>query len=330
MSRVVVFRETGGPDVLRIEDQSIPAPGPREIKIRVEAIGLNRAEIAFREGRYLERPKLPSRLGYEAAGIVSEIGRDITEFRKGDRVSVIPTFSMNDYGTYGEEILVPVDAVAACPPNLDSVHCASVWMQYLTAYGGLVEIGGAGAGDFILVTAASSSVGLAAIQIARKLGATVIATTRSSKKRDALLGAGATHVVATLDQDVVAEVRKITSGAGVRIVFDSIAGPFVESLAKVTAKAGTIIIYGGLSGEATPFPGGLAMARALTLRGYTLFELTSNPTRLQKAKAFIIEGLSAGYLSPVVDRVFKFDDIIEAHRYMEAGGQIGKVVVTVP
>jgi NADPH:quinone reductase-like Zn-dependent oxidoreductase len=121
MTAVVRFHELGGPDVLRLEDLEVPPPGKSEVKIRVEAIGLNRAELAFRAGRYLERPKLPSRLGYEAAGTVISVGDSVNSVTPGQRVGVIPAFSQTDYGTYGEEILVPAQAVVPCPSDLSSV-----------------------------------------------------------------------------------------------------------------------------------------------------------------------------------------------------------------
>ena len=157
-----------------------------------------------------------------------------------------------------------------------------------------------------------------------------IAATRTGAKREALRQAGAAHVVATQEQDLAGEVRAITGGKGVRLVFDPVAGPFVETLAKATAPGGMIIIYGGLSAQATPFPGGLAMVKGLTLRGYTLFEITRVPARLSKAKEFILDGIRSGKFVPVIDRTFHSQDVADAHRYMEASQQVGKIVVTIP
>jgi len=330
MAMVIRFYEAGGPEVLRREEMAALDPGAAEVKIKVEAIGLNRAEIAYREGRYLERPKFPSTLGYEAAGTVVAVGSEVRGVTKGERVGVIPNFSMTEYGTYGEEILMPSSSVTACPSDVSYVTFAAVWMQYLTAYGGLVEIGGLEPGEYVIVTAASSSVGLAAVEIALALGAVPIATTRTYAKREALLQAGAAHVIATEEQDLVAAVRRITGNSGARLIFDPIAGSGVEKLAKVAAAAGTIIIYGGLSAEQTPFPGGLAMVRGLTLRGFTVFEITKVPERLARAKAFIYSGLANGTLRPSIDRSFRLEAIAEAHRYMEKSEQVGKIIITVP
>jgi NADPH:quinone reductase-like Zn-dependent oxidoreductase len=328
MTLAVRFHETGGPDVLQLEDIDVGAPGAGEVRIRVEAIGLNRAEALFRNGAYLEDPKLPARLGYEASGVVQAVGDGVDGVGKGDAVSVIPAFSLNDYGVYAEEAIVPAHAVTPRPEGVDAVHAAAVWMPYLTAYGALVDIGELTAGDAVVIPAASSSVGLAAIQIANSVGATAIAATRTSAKAEALREAGAPHVIATEEQDVRAEIMRITDGRGARIVFDPVGGPGVETLAAAMAPQGILFVYGGLSGKPTPFPVA-AMKKGLCLRGYTLFEVVSDPGRFQRGKEFVRRGLESGDLKPIVDSTFNLNDIIAAHRYLESNQQFGKVVVTV-
>jgi NADPH:quinone reductase-like Zn-dependent oxidoreductase len=329
MVKVVRFHETGGPEVLRIEDLLPREPGPDEVRIRVEAIGLNRAEALFRSGQYLEPPTLPARIGYEAAGRIDAVGAAVEGFRPGDAVSVVPAFSMNKYGVYGEQVVVPAKAVVKTPPGIPAVEAAALWMQYLTAYGALIDIGGLASGDFVIIPAASSSVGLAAIQIAGMVGATPIATTRTSKKKQALLEAGAAHVVPTAEDDLVAEVMRISGGQGARIVFDPVAGPYVETLAEATAPRGTIFLYGILSMQPTPFPLFKALLNGLTLRGYTLFEITSDAERMARGVAFVERGLTEGALKPKIAKMFRLDEIVEAHRYLESNEQIGKVIVTV-
>src|SRR5262249_21022094 len=155
-------------------------------------------------------PMLPARLGYEAAGTVAAIGPDVKDFQVGDAVSTIPSFSLNKYGLYGELANAPVHAVAHHPRSLSWVDAAAVWMQYLTAFGALVDIAGLKTGDAVVIPAASSSVGLAAIQIANKVGAIPIALTRRSSKRQAVENAGAAHVIATDEQDLVKEILGLT------------------------------------------------------------------------------------------------------------------------
>jgi NADPH:quinone reductase-like Zn-dependent oxidoreductase len=330
MARIVRFHQTGGPEVLKIEHLDVRPPGRGEVRIAVKALGLNRAESMFRSGQYLEDPQFPARIGYEAAGTVESVGEGVTGLKVGDAVSTIPAFKQNDYGVYGDLALVPAGAVAKHPPSLSWTEAAAIWMQYATAYGALIDIAQLTSGDAILIPAASSSVGVAAIQIANLVGATPIALTRTSSKRQPLLELGAAHIVATEEQDLVAEVKKLTGGKGARVVFDPVGGPTVARLTGAMAEHGTLFLYGALSAEPTPLPLFEVLGKMLTIRGYLLFEFTSNPERLEKAKQFIVNGLSSGKLKPIIAKTFaSLDQIVEAHRYLESNQQIGKIVVTV-
>jgi NADPH:quinone reductase-like Zn-dependent oxidoreductase len=203
-------------------------------------------------------------------------------------------------------------------------------MQYLTAYGALVHYGGVRAGDFVSIPAASSSVGLAAIQIARDAGATAIAVTRSSAKKDELLALGAHHVIATADEDYVARMKQITGGKGARLTFDPVAGPFVESLAAAAAPGGIIFEYGWLSGLPTPFPLFAALGGGLAVRGYVLMEITLQPELLAKAKQYVVERLANGRFVPKIAKTFPLAQTVEAYQYLESNQQVGKIVITVP
>ncbi|MER9139059.1 zinc-dependent alcohol dehydrogenase family protein [Mesorhizobium sp. M0830] len=329
MARVVRFHRHGGPEVLRIEDIELPGLGPGEVQIRVKALGLNRAEALLRAGAYIETPTLPSGLGLEAAGVVEAVGEGVNDFMPGDSVGVIPPQSMIRWPAYGELVTYPANLVVKHPPSLDWRTAAAVWMQYLTAYGALIEIASLHSGDIVVITAASSSVGLAAIQIANRVGATVIAVTRTSAKKQALLNAGASHVVVSVEEDLSARLNEIAGQQGVRVVFDAIGGPVFEPLTAAMARGGILIEYGGLSREPTPLPLGAVLGKTLTLRGYLVHEITGDPAKLEAAKAFILDGLESGTLRPIIDRTFAFDQIVEAHRYLESNEQFGKIVVTV-
>src|SRR3954451_12722227 len=296
MARVVRFHETGGPGVLKVEELDVPPPGKGEVQIAIKALGLNRAEAMFRSGQYLEEPKLPARLGYEAAGTVAAVGPDVKGFQVGDAVSTIPSFSLNAYGLYGDLANAPAHAVIHHPASLSWAEAASVWMQYVTAYGALIDIAGLTKGDTVLIPAASSSVGLAAIQIANKVGAVPVALTRGSSKRQALLDAGAAHVIATDEQDLVGEVLKLTGGKGARVVFDPVGGPTFAKLAQATARLGILFLYGALSPEPPPLPLFDVLGKWLTVRGYVMMEITNDPARLERAVRFINEGLTDGSL----------------------------------
>lgn len=328
MARVVRFHEHGGPEVLRIETIDVPAPGPDEVQIRVKALGLNRAEALLRSGNYIETPAFPSGLGLEAAGIVESVGDGVDGFAEGDAVSIIPPRSMVRWPAYGEIVTYPAALVVKHPSSLSFEEAAALWMPYLTAYGALIDIAKLRSGDVVVITAASSSVGLAAIQIARLVGATPIAVTRTSTKRPALLDFGAAHVIASAEEDLEARLKTIAGPDGLRVVLDAIGGPIFEPLTAAMSPGGGLIEYGGLSPEPTPFPLFTVLARTLTLRGYLVHEITGDPQRLDTAKAFILDGLRSGALRPTIDRTFPFDEIVEAHRYLESNLQFGKIVVT--
>jgi NADPH:quinone reductase-like Zn-dependent oxidoreductase len=329
MARVVRFHELGGPEVLKIEQVEVPPPGRGEVQMTVKALGLNRAEAMFRRGEYLEQPKLPARDGYEAAGTVAAIGEGVQGIMVGDPVSTIPAFSLNQYGVYGDLVNVPAHAVAHHPASFSWEQAASIWMQYMTAYGALIEIAGLKAGEAVVIPAASSSVGLASIQIANKVGAIPFALTRGSSKRQALLDAGAKHVIASDEQDLVQEILAITGGKGARVVFDPVGGPTVKKLVKAMTPLGILFIYGALSPEPTPVPVLEVLGNSLTIRGYILSEITTVPERMERGKAFVNDGLADGSLKPIIAKTFPFEQIVEAHRYLESNQQIGKIVVTV-
>jgi len=330
MSRIVRFHEFGDANVLKLEEIQDKDPAANEVRLKVEAFGLNRAEIMFREGKYLEHPKtFPSRLGYEAAGVIDAVGEGVTKFKVGDRVSTIPAFSMYDYGVYGETAIVPESAVALYPAHLSVKEAASIWMQYLTAYGALIYYSKMKAGDFVLIPAASSSVGLAAIELANMCGATAIATTRKTDKKKALLEAGAHEVIVTEDEDLVKRVDEISKGKGVNIIFDPVAGSYVQALAKAAAVGGTIYLYGALALEPTPYPLFESLSKGLKVQGYTLMEITRDQDKQDAAVKYVFDALSSKKLKPKIDSVFKLDQIKEAHRYMESNKQIGKIIVMV-
>lgn len=327
-ARAIRFHRIGGPEVLGIEPVEIRQPGPDEVSIRVKALGLNRAEVLLRTDRYIESPQFPSGLGLEATGVVEAVGSQVRGFAVGDAVSVLPPTSMKQEPTHAEYLVVAQSRLVKNPPGQAWTDAAATWMQYLTAYGALVQAAGLREGDFVVITAASSSVGLAAIQIARRMGAVPIAVTRTSAKREALLQAGAAEVIASEEENLRSRLFEITGKAGARVVFDPVGGPIFEPLTAAMAEGGILIEYGGLSPEPTPFPLFEVLSRSLVLRGYRVYEVLQDPARLREAADFIYTGLADGSLRPVIARTFAFDEIVEAYRYLESNQQFGKVVVT--
>ncbi|HVJ05857.1 MAG TPA: zinc-dependent alcohol dehydrogenase family protein [Candidatus Saccharimonadales bacterium] len=330
MPKIVRFEELGGPEVLQFAEESSKQPGKGEVRIRVKAVGLNRAESMFFHGQYLEQPHFPSGLGYEAAGTVEAVGPGVDKGWVGKSVSTIPSFSLTQYGMLGEEVIAPAYALGEYPSKLSTAEGAAIWMQYVTAYGALISIAHLTQGEFVVLPAASSSVGIAAIEIAKAEGAISIATTRTSKKKAELLSLGANHVIVTEEEDYVARVNEITEGKGARVTFDPVGGPFLEKLAEAAAPGGIIIQYGLLSLQPTPFPLGIALPKGLLFRGYTLMEITQNPEKLAAAKKYVYDRLDDGRFHPKVSKTFPFDQTIEAYKYLESNAQVGKIVITVP
>jgi NADPH:quinone reductase-like Zn-dependent oxidoreductase len=329
MSLTIKFKKAGGPEVLEFVETDVAAPGASEVRIKVKAIGINRAESMWRQDAYIEPVKFPASLGYEAAGIVDALGSEVAGLVVGDQVSVIPSFSMNEYTTYGEVVIMPAYAVVKHPKSLSFAEAASIWMMFVTAYGALIEDAKVGAGDFVMIPAASSSVGLAAIQIANFAGGASIALTRTSAKRKQLLDAGASHVIATEEVDLVQEVMRITDGRGARVAFDPVGGPNFPKLVSALAFQGVIYIYGALAEGVTPLPLLEMIAKMPTIKAHNIWLTSGDEARRKAAVAFITRGLETGALKPMIDRTYKFDQMVEAHRYLETNGQFGKIIVTV-
>ncbi|WP_328432123.1 zinc-dependent alcohol dehydrogenase family protein [Streptomyces sp. NBC_00453] len=329
-ARTVLFHEIGGPEVLRVEDVTVRDPGPGQVLVRVEALGLNRAEALFRAGAYYYQPTLPaSRLGYEAAGIVEAIGEGVTELAVGDPVMTGPGIEMSAQGVYGERVVLPDTAVVRRPDSVDAVTGAAAWLTYTTAYGSLLETAGLRPGDHVLITGASSGVGTAALQVARRIGAIPLATTRTEGKRRHLLELGATEVIVTGESEpeaVAKEVKRLTGGKGVEVMFDAIGGPGFRPLAESLAPGGSVVVYGWLD----PRPAEIPWSWPFTLHTYANMTLTTTPDGRRRSTAFLNAGLADGGFRPVVGEVLDgLDRIRDAHRLMESNRHTGKIVVRI-
>jgi NADPH:quinone reductase-like Zn-dependent oxidoreductase len=314
MPRIVRFYAFGGPEVLKIED----AP----------------SQLTFMNGHHFSGhrfvpPTLPSRIGYEVSGVVEAVGAGVDHSWIGKRVAPVAPFDQNRYGTLGEDAIVPGDILYEYPPTLTPAQAASFWVPYLTAYGALVPIAQVEQGDHVSVPAASSAVGLAAIQIIRDAGATSIAVTRTSAKKDELLCLGADHVIVTQGQDYESRIVDITRGKGVRITFDPVGGPFLEQLAAASAPGGIVVEYGRLSGQPAPFPLVSVVGKGLTLRGYTVSEIVRDAQAIEAAKKYIGDRLADGRFVPRIARTFNLDQTVEAYRYLESDQKVGRVVITI-
>ncbi|GHE92338.1 zinc-dependent alcohol dehydrogenase family protein [Streptomyces fumanus] len=326
MSRAVVFDEVGGPDVLRLVDEPAGTPGPGEVRVRLEAFAVNRLDELTRSGASPMPVKLPhARLGCEGTGVIDALGEGVEGYEVGDAVVLTAVPDMTANGTYADHTVLPATRIIERPERLSPVGAAALWVAYSTAYGALVEKAGMRPGDRVLITAASGTVGLAALQIANQIGATPIAVTRHAAKRDGLLAAGAAAVVATDTEDIVEATRSHTGGAGADIILDSVMGPGLAELAKAAKRfSGTLVTVGWLDPRPAPYP-----SVPITTHRYMSFEHALDTAAVRRIAAFLFAGLRSGALSPTVDRVFPMEDIVDAHRYLEQGQQgLGKIVVT--
>ena len=203
-------------------------------------------------------------------------------------------------------------------------------MQYTTAYGALIDIAKIKKGDFVVIPAASSSVGLAAIELCNLNGATPIATTRKKSKKEALQKAGAKHVIVTEEENLVEQIHEITKGRGSRVVFDPVGGKAVFGISQRDGvRRHSISIWSSLVPILPHFPLFEAMSKSLNMRGYTLMEICQDSDRFEKAKQYILNALESKKLKPIIAKKFPLDKIVDAHRYLESNEQFGKIVVTV-
>ena len=321
------FHETGGVDSLRIEEIERPKPGPGEVLINVKAFALNRADILYLEDNHYSVASLPSGLGSEAAGVIEEVGENVQGYKIGDRVCTLP-HANTTYGVHAQHAVFHADYIAPWQDNLSKEEATSTWMEMLTAYYPLIEIAKLTREDFILIPAASSSAGLGAIALAKDVGATVIATTRTSKKAAEIFASGADYVVATDEEDLTARIQEATDGAGVRVVYDPIGGDFVDDYVEALAENALVFIYGVLRGMHAQVDIVKMVRKAAAVFPYSLFNHMRHADQRKRGVNYVLERQEKGLLVPKVDRVFAFNKAIDAYRYMLKGDQVGKIVVS--
>ncbi|PSR64933.1 MULTISPECIES: zinc-dependent alcohol dehydrogenase family protein [Nocardia] len=326
MSRVVVFDQFGGPDVMHLIEEPVVEPAAGEVRVRIEAFAVNPLDRMMRSGVSPAPVALPhARLGVEGTGVIDAVGPEVAGLQTGDPVVLTAVPDANIRGSYAEYTTVPASRVVARPAGLAVVEAAAVWVAYSTAYGALVEKAGMRPGDHVLVTAASGGVGRAAMQIANQIGAVPLAVTRDAAKKDELIAAGAAAVIATDQVNIAEAVRHHTGGSGADIVLDLVRGPGQRELVAAVRPGATLVAAGFLDPRPTPFPDGVP----LTLHTYQSFEHTLDAVVVKRMAAFLTAGVRLGAVRPAIDKVFAIDDVVEAHRHLEKGVHAGKIVVTV-
>jgi NADPH:quinone reductase len=321
------FYDTGSLDVLKIDTIDRPRPGRGEVLIDVHAFALNRADILYFQGQHYSLPNLPSLIGSEAAGIVEAVGEGVTVWRVGDRVATIPHHNQG-YGVHARHALFDARYLARWPEGLSAEQATSTWMEMLTAYYPLIEIAKLSRGDCILIAAASSSAGLGAIAIAKDVGATVIATTRTAAKVREIASAGADHVIATEQGNLAGRILEATGGRGVRVVYDPIAGNFLDEYVEALDNHAMVFVYGVLRALHAHVDIVKFVRKAATVYPYSMFNHVRNADELARGIAYVERRQAEGAFRPKIDQVFRFDDAIDAYRHMLAGKHVGKIVVS--
>lgn len=326
--RVVEITSFGAPDVLRLGQRPLPVPGAGELRIRVAASGVNRPDVLQRKGHYAPPPGASDVPGLEVAGVIDEGDDDALAqagLRRGDRVCALVAG-----GGYAEYCVAPVAQCLPVPQGLSDVEAASLPETFFTVWSNVFDRARLQPGETLLVQGGSSGIGVTAIQLARALGATVIATAGSVEKCAACVQLGAHHAIHYPSQDFVEEVRRITGGRGVDVVLDMVAGCYVAREVESLADDGRLVIIAVQGGVKAEFNAALVLRKRLVITGSTLRPQTVafKAAIAQALRARVWPLLDAGIVKPVVHRCFAAADAAQAHALMESNQHIGKIVLT--
>jgi NADPH:quinone reductase-like Zn-dependent oxidoreductase len=328
MARAWVIPDSSGYESLTLEELEPEDAGPGEIRLRVEAFALNWGDMDLMRGNYsFSFPRFPARIGIEAAGIVDQVGPDVTGIELGDRYCTLPYFYYNR-GASTESMLIDARYVTKAPDGLSAVESASIWMQYMTAYFPVVERSNAGPGSSILVTAATGTAGTAALEIGRLCGANMIGTTRFERNRSFLEEVGADHVYIVESGDLGDALREMTDGKGIDAAFDCIGAGMIHQYSPALARDARIYFYGFLDAQFPELPLIDIFQANTTFHPYSLFNYVENPELCAKGKAFVYDAIAEGKIAARIDRVYPMEGYREAWDYLkEPRDSHGKVVV---
>lgn len=326
--KAVIITAPGGPEVLEIAEVQSPArPTADRVRVRVRAAGLNRADVYQRRGHYPAPPGYPQNIpGLEFAGEVEAVGEEVRAWKIGQRV-----FGIIAGGAQGEYVVVPENHLAEIPANLDWPQAAAVPEVFITAHDALFTLASLRSGETMLVHAAGSGVGTATIQLARAAGATAFGTSRTADKLERAKEYGLNNAVAVGadPQAMVAPVMEWTGGRGVNVIIDLVGGAYLEANLNALAQQGRLVLVGTTSGANATLDFSLAMGKRLRIVGTMLrarsIEEKATATRLFSDQVAPL--LAAGTVRPVIDRVYKMEEIRAAHERMESNESFGKIVL---
>lgn len=327
--KIVRFHEYGGADILRVEEVPEPVPGPGEIRVRTEAIGVGVPDILMRSGNYNWIPPLPVIPGNELAGTVDAVGDGVTAVREGDRVYVNSRELPQRGGGYVEAIVVPADTVFAMPASVSAEQAVALG-NYQLGWLLLNYAAAPRAGQTVLVHAAAGGAGSALVQLAKRQGLTVFGIAGGADKARYVAELGADAVIDRHSEDIAGRVAALTAGAGVDYIYDSVAGPAFASDFGMLAAMGMVVLFGYIGGQPdpdvyTPMRG--VFGKSVALRLFSIHVLDDRPDIRRDAMEQAMAALAAGEIAPRIHARLKLDAAAEAHRLLETGGVTGKVVL---
>jgi NADPH2:quinone reductase len=321
--KAVRYHECGEAGVLRWEDSPDPVPADDEVLIKVEAAGVNYADLMRRSGRYHFKTDFPAMLGTEAAGVVLKCGSDVANFADGDRVFCRTTAA----GCQAELVVAPVSEIIPIPAALSFVDAAAVPVVFLTAYHMLKTIAPVRPGETILIQAAASGVGTAAVQLAKLWGGRVLATASTDEKLDLVRRLGADECINYAKLDFVSEVMRHTSGAGVDRVLECVGGDVLLKSIDALAPGGRLMIYGRASGDLPPLPPEQIFAKNLNVTGLNIGGQPWQQAQHREAIDEILDLVAEGKIKPVISKIFPMAQVVEVHNYLSDRKTMGKVIL---
>jgi len=326
MAKIVRMTETGGPEVLRLEEVEVGDPGPGQVRIRHVAVGLNYADTYFRNGTYAV--PLPSGMGVEAAGVIQAVGEGVRNVAVGDRVTY--TGFLNTLGAYSSERIMPAAPLIRLPESIGFETAAAMTMRGLTAAYLLRRIHAFRPGNTILLHAAAGGVGLIVSQWARLLGLTVIGTVSTDAKAAIAAAHGCDYTINYSHEDVAARVRALTDGQGVDVVFDSVGKTTFMSSLDSLRRRGTLVCVGTASGPVPPFdPMLLAMKGSLFVTRPALADYIADPAEKAALAGELFDHVGAGRIGIEIHQTYALEDAVQAHRDLESRRTTGSSIFVI-
>jgi NADPH2:quinone reductase len=322
--KAIVFAQTGGPEVMTLAEVPKPEVRPGMVLIKVHAIGVNFADVRFRQGQYVVKPKLPDTPGMEAAGVIEALGEGVTGLSVGARVAA---FTVKSYAEYCQ---APAPMVVPLPDFVSFEQGAAFPIQVLTAYHMLHTADATGPGRTVLVHSAAGGVGLAAVQLAKVAGARVFGTVSSDAKVGLVKEHGADAVINYSTEKFADEVLRLTDGRGVDLILDAVGKPTFEEGLRCLAPFGHLILYGRAGGPTDPLNVATLSAKSIKVSGFMVPTVTRTfPEKTRESAARCFALMREGRLKLHIGKTFPLAEAADAHRYLESRQSTGKLILLI-